>query len=239
MVSDCDLSSPNRLNTSPPTELLDDRMTTPTPLWQAVFFDFDGVIAASLEVKVRAFATLFAPYGPVVQEEVICYHRANGGMPRYLKLRYSVETIAGRSINDQELTQMGQDFADLVLEEVVASPLIEGALATLEQLRDSSIPAFVVSGTPQDEMRSIVNRKGLQPFFTEVHGSPRTKTEIIGDIISRFHFTPESCLFIGDALADYRAAIATGLQFLGISPQGQPSIFPDNVVIASKVCLPA
>ncbi len=214
-------------------------MTTSTPLWQAVFFDFDGVIAASLEVKVRAFATLFAPYGQVVQGEVIRYHRANGGMPRHLKLRHCFEVIAGKSINDQELAQMGHNFADLVLEEVVAAPLIAGALSTLEQLLDSSIPAFVVSGTPQDEMRSIVNRKGLQPYFTEVHGSPRTKTEIIGDIMNRFHFTPESCLFIGDALADYRAAIATGLQFLGISPLGQPSIFPDDVVIASKVCLPA
>jgi beta-phosphoglucomutase-like phosphatase (HAD superfamily) len=212
-------------------------MTTPTPLWDAVFFDFDGVIAASLEVKVRAFATLFAPYGPAIQEAVIRYHRDNGGMPRHLKLRYCVEILAGRSIDDQDLTRMGQNFADLVLEEVVASPLIAGALATLEQLRDSSIPAFVVSGTPQDEMRRIVDLKRLQLYFTEVHGSPRSKTEIITDIMERLHYNPDYCLFIGDALADYRAATATGLRFLGIVPQGQPSIFPAGVPMASMVTM--
>ena len=212
-------------------------MTTSTPLWQAVYFDFDGVIAASLEVKVRAFATLFAPYGPTVQEAVIGYHRANGGMPRHLKLHYCLETLAGSSVDDQIMARMGQEFADLVLEEVVAAPLIPGALATLEQLRDASIPAFVVSGTPQDEMRRIVDRKGLQPYFTEVHGSPRSKTEIITDIMSRLQYCPDHCLFIGDALADYQAATATGLRFLGIVAEKQKSIFPAGVMTASGVTL--
>lgn len=208
-----------------------------TPLWQAVLFDFDGVIAASLAVKIRAFATLFAPYGPTVQEAVIGYHRANGGMPRHLKLRYCLETLAGRPGDDQVLARMGQEFAELVLEEVVAAPLVAGALATLEQLCDAAIPAFVVSGTPQDEMRRIVDRKGLQPYFTEVHGSPRAKTAIITDIMGRWQYRPDQCLFIGDALADYQAATAAGLQFLGIAAQDQQSIFPAGVTTASRVTL--
>ena len=207
------------------------------PRWQAVFFDFDGVIAASIEVKVRAFATLFAPYGPTVREAVIRYHRDNGGMPRQQKLRHCCEVIAGKPCDDQHLARLGQAFADLVMEEVVAAPLIEGALSTLQQLRESGIPAFVVSGTPEDEMRLIVARKGLQPYFIEVHGSPRPKTAIIGEILGRFHYRPEQCLFIGDALADYRAASNTGLQFLGITPEGQNSLFPPGVANAGRVTL--
>ena len=212
-------------------------MKTNESIWQAVFFDFDGVIAASLEVKVRAFATLFASYGPVVQEAVVQYHRDNGGMPRQQKLRYCFEVIAGKPIDDQELTRMGQTFSELVVDEVVAAPLIAGALKTLEQLRESGTPAFVVSGTPHDEMQMIVARKGLQPYFTEVHGSPRLKTEIVREIIGRHHYTPEKCLFIGDAVADYRAANDTGLRFLGITPEGQKSLFPEETPTASKVML--
>ncbi len=208
-----------------------------TLLRQAVFFDFDGVIAASIEVKVRAFATLFAPYGPLVQEAVVRYHRDNGGMPRKQKLRYCCEVIAGKPIDDQALARMGKTFADLVLEEVVAAPFIAGALPTLEQLREAGIPAFVVSGTPHDEMQCIVERKGLQPYFTEVHGSPRPKTEIIREILARLLYRPDQCLFIGDALADYRAASNTGLQFLGIVPEGGKSLFPAGVPIASQVTL--
>lgn len=208
-----------------------------TTLWQAVFFDFDGVITASLAVKVQAFAALSAPYGPAVQEEVIRYHQNNGGMPRHLKLRHCFEGIIGKPLDDQELARIGQDFAAMVLEGVVAAPLIAGALATLEQLKQSSTPAFVVSGTPHHEMCSIVARKGLQPYFTEVHGSPRSKVEVIDDIMARFQYIPDHCLFIGDALADYRAATATGLKFLGIVPEGQTSIFPEGVPTASEVTL--
>ena len=32
--------------------------------WQAVFFDFDGVILDSVDVKTQAFAAMFRAYGP-------------------------------------------------------------------------------------------------------------------------------------------------------------------------------
>ena len=94
--------------------------TTP-PSWQAVFFDFDGVIADSTEVKVRAFATLFATYGPEVQKAVIRYHLDNGGMPRHQKIRHCFEIFAGLTPTDSELSRAGQTFSNLVLEEVVAA----------------------------------------------------------------------------------------------------------------------
>ena len=38
--------------------------------------------------------------------------------------------------------------------------------------------------------------------------------------------------FIGDALADFKAARTCGLAFLGIVPQGGPNIFPADVAIS-------
>jgi HAD superfamily hydrolase (TIGR01509 family) len=208
----------------------------PTP-WQAVFFDFDGVIAASTGVKVRAFATLFAMYGPAVQEAVVRYHLDNGGMPRQQKIRHCFETLAGQPVDEQTLSRMGRSFSELVLDEVIAAPLIDGALPTLQQLQADATPAFVVSGTPHEEMQRIVEGKGLQPYFVEVHGSPRPKAEIIRELTARYHYIPDKCLFIGDALADYRAANETGLHFLGITPKGQHSIFPEGTPVAARVQL--
>lgn len=215
-------------------------MTNHTPLTcQAVFFDFDGVIADSTSVKVQAFATLFADYGFEVQEAVIRYHLNNGGMPRHEKIRHCFTSFAKRSFSEEELSLAGATFSSLVMEEVVAAPLISGALDTLQQLQRDNIPAFVVSGTPADEMRLIVLRKGLAEYFREVHGSPETKPTIVKDVLDRYGFAPPHCLFIGDALADYRAAVATGLQFFGIVPAGMPSIFPDNVKTSPIVALVA
>jgi len=209
---------------------------SPLP-WQAVFFDFDGVIADSTKVKVRAFAALFAAYGPAVQEAVIRYHLDNGGMPRHQKIRHCFATFAGHLPTDAELDRAGQTFSQLVLDEVIAAPLIPGALATLCQLQQAAIPAFVVSGTPGEEMRLIAWRKGLGSYFLEVHGSPLAKPTLLADILNRYGYVPGQCLFIGDALADYRAAVATGLRFLGIVPEGRDSIFPREVPTSPVVTL--
>ena len=206
--------------------------------WQAVFFDFDGVIAASTEVKCRAFTQLFAPFGQAVQRAVVRYHLAHGGMPRQEKLRHCYAIIAGNPLDDQQLRDAGERFAATVFDGVVSAPLIDGVIPTLTWLEQHRCPAFVVSGTPHDEMNTIVRQRGLSPMFTEVHGSPQTKTVILADILSRYAFTPHRCLFIGDALADLQAASTTGLHFLGIVPNGAVSPFPHAVTTTPSVYLP-
>ncbi len=206
--------------------------------WQAVFFDFDGVIADSTAVKARAFAALFAPFGPTVQEAVVRYHLDNGGMPRLEKIRHCHTVIAGQPLDELILNRLGQSFAAMVRDEVVAAPFMPGALTTLQQLQQAKVPCFVVSGTPAQEMRDIVQRKGLAVYFTEVHGSPEVKAAIISDVLKRYAFYADQCLFIGDALADYRAARDTGLHFLGIVPQGKHSIFAEGVTTSASVQLP-
>lgn len=212
-------------------------MPLSSPSWQAVFFDFDGVIADSTDVKIRAFAALFADYGPEVQQKVIRYHLDNGGIPRHEKIRHCYAVLAGRPLDETALEQAGRTFSSLVLDTVVAAPLIPGALETLKTLHQSGIPAFVVSGTPGDEMRLIVERKGLSPFFLEVHGSPQVKPDIVAEILARHGYRPDRCLFVGDALADYRAAQSNGLHFLGIVPSGHASIFPPDTPTSPIVTL--
>ena len=209
----------------------------PMPNLQAVFFDFDGVIASSTEVKVKAFADLFAPLGADVQKAVVRYHLANGGMPRHQKLSHCWQVIAGQAADAEQLQRLGDSFAGLVFEGVVAAPLIDGALETLRLLQAVGCPAFIVSGTPHEEINRIVRAKALQQFFLEVHGSPRTKPEILIGILRRYPYQPELCLFIGDALADYRAAQESGMPFLGIVPAGAQSPFADGVPVSSRVSL--
>lgn len=207
-------------------------------IWQAVFFDFDGVIADSTAVKARAFAALFAPFGPAVQEAVVRYHLDNGGMPRLEKIRHCHTVIAAQPIEELALKRQGQIFATMVQDEVVAAPFIPGALATLQQLRQAQVPCFVVSGTPAQEMVDIVQRKGLSAYFTEVHGSPQVKAVIVRELLARYRLAPDHCLFIGDALADYQAAQLTGLHFLGIVPPDQDSRFPQDIPTSAVVRLP-
>jgi HAD superfamily hydrolase (TIGR01549 family) len=206
--------------------------------WQAILFDFDGVIAASHEVKVQAFATLFADHGPTVQAAVVRYHLDNGGVPRHLKLRHCCERIAGLTVDDRELDELSQRFSNLVFAGVVAAPLLPGVAETLKHLVEAGTPAFVVSGTPHEEMNRVAERKGLDHYFSEIHGSPRAKIDIIHEILARHALVPNRCLFIGDAVADYQAARDAGLPFLGIVSAGAPSPFPEGTATSARIFLP-
>ncbi len=206
--------------------------------WQTVFFDFDGVIADSNRVKTDAFSSMFRKYGKEVETAVIEHHRNNGGMPRQAKIAYYCKEFLEMKPDQVTIDTLAKEFSDKVIDRVVAAPLITGALKSLEALRSASIPAFVISGTPHEEMKFIVTRKGLAKYFCEVHGSPSPKTDIARDILQRFSLTPSSCLFVGDALADHQAAVNTGMHFLGITSADSPVVFPDDVVISSKVLLP-
>ena len=66
-------------------------------------FDFDGVIADSVQVKTSAFAELYRPFGNDVIQKVILHHEANGGISRFEKIKIYHESFLNRSINDKEI----------------------------------------------------------------------------------------------------------------------------------------
>lgn len=185
----------------------------------AVFFDFDGVICDSTDIKTNAFADLYASYGDEVVAKVREHHIQNGGISRYKKLAYFQRHILGKNSSDSEIERLATKFAGLVVERVVASPFVEGALEALEGLRDRCIPMFVVSGTPQEELREIIRRKSLEKYFKGVYGSPSPKSEILKYLLSKHHYPRDQCIFVGDALTDCEASRLVGIPFLGVGGQ--------------------
>lgn len=191
----------------------------------AVFFDFDGVILDSVDVKTVAFRDMFAGFGPGVQAAVTDYHLLHGGVSRVEKFKHFYGQLLGRALPDELLAQLCADFSALTLAKVLEAPFIAGARETLEALREHGVPVIVASGTPQEDLEAIVSGRGLGGLFAEVHGSPATKAEIIRDVLARHGYSRQACLFVGDAMTDYHAAKECGLRFLGVCPPGR-SPFP-------------
>ena len=53
-----------------------------------IFFDFDGVLAESVQVKSDAFFKLYLPYGEEVAQKALNHHINNGGMSRFEKFKF-------------------------------------------------------------------------------------------------------------------------------------------------------
>ena len=203
--------------------------------WEAVFFDFDGVILDSVDIKTKAFAKMFRHYGPEVEQAVVDYHLANGGVSRFKKFEYYYKNILQKPINKDTLQVLGSEFNQLAIEGVLAAPFIHGALETLEHLKKQDVPAFVVSGTPDEEIKVIAEKRKIAPYFLEVHGSPRKKEEIVKDIARRYGYRLGDCLFIGDAMTDFEAAKVCGTRFLGVVKDGEESLFPEGTIVINGI----
>ena len=183
--------------------------------FKAVIFDFDGVLADSVDIKTGAFAKLFESYGPHVVRRVVDYHRQHGGVSRFDKFRYYYKEVISEPLPDERFEELCQDFESLVLEGVMAADEIPGALDCLKELAPLC-DLFVVSGAPHNEMSDIVKARGLEQFFKGVFGSPVKKAEHVRFILNKYGYKADEVVFLGDAMTDYNAALETGIRFLGV-----------------------
>ena len=179
----------------------------------AIVFDFDGVLAESVEVKTRAYALLFDDEEEEAVSQLIDYHIKNGGVSRFEKIRVFYKDILQRPLSDKRFQELVLRFSKLVVDEVVAAPWVEGAREFLSQ-HEKQYNFFIVSGTPEDELNEIVHRRGMGHYFDSVRGSPKDKITLLGEIMEEYNLRPEKMVFVGDAETDWNAAKKLGLPFL-------------------------
>lgn len=184
-------------------------------LLQAIFFDFDGVLVDSNSIKTEAFRTLFKNYNKDIIAEIVAHHQQHGGISRVEKIRYAHQYIIKQPLTEEEVEDKAAEYSKLVLEKVIEVDWIRGAREFLDNIQNT-LPLFVISGTPETELREIIDRRKISVYFEEIFGSPIKKPVHIRNLLYDYQLAPDRCVFVGDALTDYNAAKETGLQFIGI-----------------------
>src|SRR5207245_1866358 len=130
-------------------------------LLKAIALDFDGVILESVDLKTRAFRALFKDY-PQHLDRIAQFHLDNTGLSRYEKFDVIYREFLGLSLSGEEKDRLGREFGRLVEREILECPFVPGARRFLD-LVAFSYPVFVVSGAPENELRGIVEARGLRP----------------------------------------------------------------------------
>jgi phosphoglycolate phosphatase len=202
--------------------------------YDAVFFDFDGVILESSDIKGSAFRSLYREYGWKVAEAALAHHEAHGEASRRQKIRHCHGRLLGITVTSAELDALARRFSGLIEDAVVACDWVPGAEALLER-HCRRLAMFVVSRTPEPELRRVVSRRGMSAYFRCVRGAPPEKVPIIRALLHDHGLLPGRALFIGDQMNDLAAARATGLEFVGRVAPGQRSPFPPGTRVVSDL----
>jgi HAD superfamily hydrolase (TIGR01549 family) len=188
---------------------------------KAIFFDFDGVLVESMNIKTEAFIQLFSVYGSDVIRKVTSYHLQNGGVSRYDKFRYIYREILCLPLGDEEFASLCRRFSALVTNKVVEAPYVDGALEFLENYYTQYF-CVVTSATPQFEIEEIIQRRGMDRFFRVIYGSPTNKSDAVREVLALNKLEPESVVYVGDAMCDYHAARSNDVKFIArISDDGE------------------
>lgn len=197
-----------------------------------VFWDFDGVIKDSIEVKTEAFVKLFQNVGGDVAAQVREHHLANGGMSRFEKLPIYLRW-AGIEPNESCVNEFCDQLGGLVLQGVIDAPWVPGVEVLLRS--NPYEQTFVlVSATPHDELGQILHALDLTDCFAEVFGAPTRKQDAIRMTRANRGLDPQDCLMIGDARADLDAAEANQVQFLLRRHKTNTSVFVDYTGLSVK-----
>lgn len=196
---------------------------------RAVILDFDGVLVESAGIKTEAYAALYKGYGPEVVEQVVAYDRLHGGLSRFEKFRYYHRELLKKELCPSDEMRLGRQFSRLVKDAVIAAAWVHGVPEFLAHHCDL-FEFYIASGTPEEELHQIVAARRMASFFKGIYGSPRTKMEIIDDILSRSGHRPAQVVMVGDSLTDYHAAVCAGIHFVGRVARGETGSLPPSVV---------
>ncbi len=191
---------------------------------QAIFFDFDGVILESVDIKTDVFRDLFRKH-PKHVKRIVQLHKDNAGVSRYTKFEIIYRDFLKQPLSEDQKKKLGRQFEAFVMKRILHCRFVPGAKAFLKK-HSKHVPLFVLSATPVAELKSIIQKRGLSPYFKEVFGYPTSKQEAMGKILKRWKFNRKYVVMIGDARADWEAATKQRIPFIGRVVPKHPPLYP-------------
>lgn len=181
---------------------------------EVIILDFDGVLVQSTGIKTDAFQAVFSRW-PDHVEAAMAFHSEHPTASRVVKFDHFVEEILDRPGDETLKQDLADRFSARCIDGVSEAPEVPGASAFLERFH-GEIPMYISSVTPQDELDTILERRGAAPYIEAAYGDPPvSKPEAIDRILAEEGATADDAVFVGDSPSDQAAAQKRDVPFIG------------------------
>jgi phosphoglycolate phosphatase len=171
-------------------------------------FDFDGVLADSLDLYAEAVACCLERIGtPIIQdrEDYLALFEGN-----------FYESMAARGVDLAGFARAAKEIMPGI--DYDAMRPFDGLLPVLESLKKDHLLA-VISSNGSKTIRKMLDRFGFDPYFEEVLGSDFlfSKREKIDHALAKYGIPPERTFYIGDTTGDIAEARAAGVRTVAVT----------------------
>ena len=178
-----------------------------------ILWDFDGVILDSMKIRDWGFKEIFKSFKKRDIDKLIDYHNLNGGLSRYVKIRYFYEEILKKEITEDKVLEYANDFSFLMKKELVnPNNLIKDSVVFIKD-NYKKYDFHIVSGSDQHELRFLCEELKIDKYFISIHGSPTQKNILVQNLISSNNYKMEETCLIGDSINDFEAAELNNISF--------------------------
>ncbi|WNB16861.1 HAD family hydrolase [Marivirga arenosa] len=184
---------------------------------KTIFWDFDGVIMDSMPIRDQGFIEILKDYPEDLVTQLLAYHKANGGLSRYVKFRYFFEEILKEKVSDAEVEQLANKFSTIMLKKLKNPDFLINQTVKFIQEHHENYQMFIVSGSEQSELREICKSVGIAKYFKGIFGSPTPKNQLVKNLIKKENINASKAILIGDSINDFEAAKVNKITFYGFN----------------------
>ena len=126
--------------------------------FDVIIWDFDGVILDSAEVRDHGFLEIFSNYPEHQVSQLMDFHKSNGGLSRYVKIRHFFEEILMTSVTEDQVNYYANEFKQIMLSKLTDRDLIiNDSLAFIKENHQKQ-KFYIASGSDEKELNIICSK---------------------------------------------------------------------------------
>lgn len=180
-----------------------------------ILWDFDGVILNSNKVRDLGFERVLMHYPEKHVQELLIFHRKNGGLSRYVKFRYFFSEIIKKCFSEDEIMQLSVNFSEIMRVLLVNRNLLISDTINFIKKYHKNYQMHIVSGSDENELQFLCEKLDIIDYFISIQGSPTPKTKLIKNLLKAYKCSKEEACLIGDSKNDLDAARSNEITFYG------------------------
>ncbi|WP_413682941.1 HAD family hydrolase [Prochlorococcus sp. MIT 1011] len=181
---------------------------------KAVFFDFDGTILDTNDIKLDTFYEVVKDIdnGKKYLNDLLNMPDTGDRFDIFKKLAKIID-FNNSSIIERDLISK---YTLITNQKISIAREVEGVSCFIKSLFHAGILVFISSATPELYLKNLVNIRNFSKYICDVYGSPKEKEDHIRFIMKRKRILPKEILYIGDSQVDFDAAMTVGCEFIGV-----------------------
>lgn len=182
---------------------------------KTIFWDFDGVILDSMPIRDFGFVKIFEEFDKELVDKLLEYHTLNGGLSRYVKIRYFYNILLKKDVSDEKVQELADKFSIIMKTELTNKKYLIKETVDFIEKNYQNCNFHIVSGSDGKELNYLCKELDLTKYFKTIEGSPTPKNDLVKKILEKYKYDPKECILIGDSINDYEAANVNGIKFYG------------------------